>query len=356
MAGVSSPLYLDGENPSPKLECDNSYALFRLHDAQAFVHLGPLTRPRFLIIGSEIGGSFCGEIVLRSLYTTSIIRKNSPTQLGLSFNFTEWLPVRSTDSVKIHLNYLVVQDSPFKELVDQSGQINLASKLALVRPEWAVATKMSEIVGRMLSYLLGEGRSRELFSLRFDFNFADLRPGYYAVVGSDRDEPLPTKLRIENGQLKDRMGNPLCQESYAVIEVIALPRLGQEAARGALWWEALQVGKEQLRKYEPLVDGQARRSALDSWKSTLSQVQVLARKDHSFLLAEIQQIIQVAHTEVMTVLRTTTTEARSPNLLPEDWQELLGASTESALQQSVLSYQTLLESSKLVRERYQSQE
>src|SRR2546422_832977 len=84
-------------------------------------------------------------------------RRNVPCRLGLSFNLTDWLPARTTDWLHITLDYMVMQDTPIKNLLDKMSAARLTSKLSLISADWAVAVKVSEIVGRLLSNLLGEG-------------------------------------------------------------------------------------------------------------------------------------------------------------------------------------------------------
>jgi hypothetical protein len=64
------------------------------------------------------------------------------------------LAAGSQDRLLEALKYIVVKDAPFKKLTDQMGKIGLAAKLSLVHPEWAVAVKVSEIAGQLLSHFL----------------------------------------------------------------------------------------------------------------------------------------------------------------------------------------------------------
>jgi hypothetical protein len=225
--------------------------------------------------------------------------------------------------------------------------------VSLIRPELAVGVKVSEIVGRLLSYLLREGSQHEVFSLVMDLNLADLKTGYYAVLGSQGDAGWPTVLRIDaNGRLTDPNGHLLLRHSYAVIQTLALPRRGQEIAREQAWWELLQAGKEQALDAYPAND-QERRQALGEWKATLAQVRVLARKERVYLLQEIGDIIRVAQVEVEErLLPKTTVEAKGLDMLPEDWQDLLGVRTGQELRQSVRDYHTALAVSKRLVEQY----
>lgn len=351
--GVSSIFYPEQPKPLSDLELDNSYFLVRLHDAQAFFDAGWLVKPGFLIFSSSVESSFQPGSPTQSLHQISALQKNTPCHLGVSTNLTDWLPSRAADSLKVILKYTVVQDTPFKELVDQMSQIGLAAKVSLVRPDWAVAVRVSEIVGRLLSYFLREGSQHEIFSLTIDLNLASLQAGYHAVIGSHSDEGWPASLRVDaNGRLTDLNGHMLPRHSYAVVEVLVLPRRGPEIARDEPWWELLQAGKEQVLDAYP-ADEQERRKLLDEWRSILAQVRVLARKERGYLLKEINQIIRAAQVKVEEkLLPKTTVEAFDADELPGDWQDLLGVRTGRELRQSVRHYQDAMEVSRKLLKQY----
>jgi hypothetical protein len=350
--GVSSLYYPEQPKPAYDLKLDDSYVMLRLHDAQAYFEAGGLVKPGFLVFSSSTESTFQPGAATQSLHQISALQKNVVCRLGIATNLTDWLPARSTDSLKVNLKYTVVQDKPFAELVDQMGRIGLVAKVSLVRADWAVAVKVSELVGRLLSYLLREGSQHEIFSLMMDLNLVNRKAGYYAVLGSLTDENLPSTLRMDTGQLTDKHGGPLLRHSYAVVEVVALPRRGPEIARDEPWWELLQAGKEQAIDVNP-VDEQERRKALADWKATLTQVRALARKDRGYLLNEIQQLIQTAQLEVETrLIPKTAVEAYGLDELPKDWQALLGVRAENELQQSIRDYQDALEVSRRLLEQY----
>lgn len=353
VTGVSHIYCPEQPEPSYDLELDNSYFLVRLHDAQAFFQAGRLRDIDLLIFSSMVESSFQPGVPTQSLHRITTIQKNTPCHLGLNINFTDWLPVRAADSLRITLQYVVVQDDPFKELATRMGQIGLAAKVSLVRPDWAVAIKVSEIVGHLLSYLLREGSEHQIFPLTMDLNLANLKTGYYAVVGSHSDEGHPTALRIDaTGRLTDQVGHLLLRHSYAVLEVLGLPRRGEEIARSEPWWELLQAGKELAMDSYPSND-QQRRKALESWRSTLTQVRALARKQHGYLVREIGDIIRTAQVEVEErLLPGTAGEAMGAEDLPDAWQEVLDVSTQQELQRSAKHYQAALELSGRLMKQY----
>jgi len=352
--GVSPIYYPEQTAPPLELELDNSYLLVRLHDAQAFFEAGWLVQPSFLIFSSSVESSFQLASPTQSLHQVKIIQKNTPCRLGIATNLTDWLPFRATDSLKVTLKFIVVQDQPFGELVDQMGKVGLAAKLSLVRPDWAVAVKVSEIVGRLLSYCLREGKQHEVFSLVMDLNMARLKPGYHAVIGSQSNQSWPAALAVDaNGRLSDKVGLPLQTLSYAVVEVLALKRRGEESARGEPWWELLQTAKDQALNAAS-ADTQEQRQAFSQWRSTLSQIRALARKESGYLVKEIQEIVGVAHVEVEGALAPITrVEAAGLEELPQDLQELLGVRSDDGLRQSVRDYQTALSISRQLIKRYQ---
>jgi len=351
--GVSSLYYPEQHPPERKLELGNSYFLTRLHDAQAFFEAGWLVEPGVLIFSSSVESSFQPGSATQSLHHITTLKKKIPCHLGITANLTDWLPARADDTVKITLKYTVVQDSPFKDIVEKMAQLNLSAKVSVVRPDWAVAVKVSEIAGRLLSFLFQEGSQHEIFPLKMDLNLSTLKTGYHAVIGSHTDEDWPRVLRIDNnGRLTDRNGNQLEKLSYAVIEVITLPRRGRESARDEAWWELLQTGKEQVLDTYPEND-QERRKILQEWCKTLAQVRVLARKDRGYLLEEVKEIIRAAQIEVeQKLLPRTELESTSIKELPEAWQDVLGVHTEKELRESVRDYQDALAASQQLIEKY----
>lgn len=351
--GVSHVIYPRQPKPLCDLDLENCYYLIKLHDAQAFFEAGWLVKPGTLIFSSSVESSFQPGTPTQSLHLVTTLQKHVPCHLGVSTNLTDWLPARATDTLRVTLKYVVIQDTPFKELVDQVTQIGLAAKVSLVRPDWAVAVKVSEVVGRMLSYLLQEGQQREVFPLTVDLNLADLSTGYYAVIGSQRDEGWPTALQIDpNGRLADLNNHLLLRHSYAVLQILAVPRRGQEIARGEPWWELLQLGREHALDAYPIND-QERRKALGSWRTTLAEVRALARKERGILLQEIGDIIRSVQVEVEEhLLGETTPEAFDTDALPREWQELLDVPTRHILYRSVQDYQNLLSLSQSLLEKY----
>jgi hypothetical protein len=351
--GVSSVYYPEQPESLCNLELDNCYFLVRMHDAQALFEAGWLVKAGFLIFSSSVESTFQPGAPAQSLHQIATLKKNTPCRMGLNTNLTDWLPARAADSLKVTLKYTVAQDTPFKELADQIGQMDLAAKVSLVRPDWAVAVKVSEITGHLLSYLSREGSQHEIFSLAMDLNLANLKTGYYAVVGSQGDAGWPTALRVDaNGRLTDQNGHLLLRHSYAVVEVLGLLRRGEEIARDEAWWELLQTAREQALDAYP-ANEQERRQVLNDWKATLAQVRALARKDRGYLMNEIRQMIQAVQVEVEEkLLPKTTVESYGIGELPDDWQEVLGVRTGQELRESVKDYHEALEVSRRLMEQY----
>jgi hypothetical protein len=353
--GVSNLYYPKQSSPALNLALDDSYFLVRLYEAQALFEAGWLVKPGALVLSSSVESSFQPGSPTESLYQIAAIQKNIPYRLGININLTDWLPARSMDSLKITFKYTVVQDKPFNELADQMGKIGLAAKVSLVRADLAVAVKVSEIAGRLLGYLLREGSKHEVLSMTMDLPLASLQAGYHAVLGTQRDQSWPATLSIDaNKRLTDSVGIPLQNFSYAVIEVLALKRSGNESIRGEPWWELLQTTKEKALDAS-FADEQEQRKAFNDWRSTLTQVRALARKEKACLLKEVQEIIQEAQVEVEGKLAPKTKgESAGFEELPEDLQDVLGVNTVEELQQSVSNYKDALLLSRQLLERYES--
>lgn len=355
--GTSQSFYLqDQPTPPLKLELDNSYLLVKLHDAQAFFQANFLKNADSVIFSSSITSSFQPNSPTQSLHKISTIQRNTPCRLGLSTNLTEWLPACNGASLQINIKYTVLQGKPIQKFIDYMQQADLVAKLSL-RPDWAVAVKVTNIVGKLLSFLTQEGSQQDLFSLVMDFNVADLRTGYHVVYGSHSDEVWtpPQFLKIDaNGRLMDRSSeSSLSRLSYAVIQVLGCPRLGQEEFRDEPWWQLLQTVKENiLNKGDS--DELERRELLGEWFFALKQVRELSRKRREFLLSETQQIIATAQVEVERKLKpqVTAESFSAEDELPDKLQDILGVETEQDLQNLVQDYQDALEVSQQLLEQY----
>jgi len=334
------------------LELDNSYFLIKLFGAQAFFPAGLLTQADYLILSSSVESTFMPGTPTQNLHKLTILKKNIPTHLGVNTNLTDWLPARATDTVKITLNYIVTRGAPIKTLVDKVEQLDLAAKVSVVRSDVAVAIKITQIVGGLLSYFLQEGGQVDVFPLTLDLNVAELKAGFYGVIGSRTDEIWPNALHVDaNGRLTDRGGHELSRHSYAVIQVLALKRRGSEALRDGTWGELLQMGKDQALNSASANEDE-RSKAFQDWRASLAQVRILARKDRAFLQREIDGIISEAHLEVeQKLLARTAQEARGLDSYPEEWQQILGFNTQQELRSAVRDYQDALElSERLIRQ------
>jgi hypothetical protein len=355
--GASQPFYLQ-DQPSPpfQLELENSYFLVKLHNAQAFFQANFLKNADSVIFSSSITSSFQPNSPTQSLHKISTIQRNTPCRLGLRTNLTEWLPAGSGASLQINIKYTVLQGKPIQKFIDYMQQADLVAELSL-RPDWAVAAKVTNIVGKLLSFLAQEGSQQDLFSLVMDFNMADLKTGYHVIYGSHSDEvwPSPQFLRIDaNGRFMERSSEiSLSRLSYAVIQVLGLKRLGQQEFRKEPWWQILQTVKQDILDTD-YSDERERRQLFDQWYFALKQVRTIADKQPNFLSSEIKEIIATAQGEVAQKLRPQVTGESfgAADELPYELQEILGVETEQDLQNLVRDYQDALEVSQRLLELY----
>jgi hypothetical protein len=346
--GASQPFYLQ-DQPSPpfQLELENSYFLVKLHDAQAFFQANFLKNADLVIFTSSVSSSFQPNSPTQSLHKISAIQRNAPCRLGLSTNLTEWLPASSGAWLRINIKYTVLQGTPIQKFVDHMQQADLVAKLSL-RPDWAVAVKVTNIVGKLLSFIAQEGSQQDLFSLVMDFNAADLKTGYHVVYGSHSDEvwPSPQFLRIDaNGRLMERSSEiSLSRLSYAVIQVLGLKRLGQQEFRDESWWQLLQTVKQNILDSDS-TDERERRQLLGEWLFALKQIRAIADKQQKFLFSEVKEIMAAAQIEVKHKLRpqVMTESFGAEDELPYELQDILGVETEQDLQNLVRDYQDALE-------------
>ena len=174
----------------------------RLHEAQVFYDSWWPFASGSLACSSSVECSFpSAKQSVQSLHQTASFIKNEECQLGLSVNLTDWLPARATDSVHLEVRYNVLWNSPVASLMEHLDKNELVAKVSLLRPDWAAALKVSVIAGKLLSFLMGEGKKEEPFALKADLNVSNLKAGFYAVVGSNKQQVWPTTLQIADGHL-----------------------------------------------------------------------------------------------------------------------------------------------------------
>ncbi|GHO96497.1 hypothetical protein KSF_065450 [Reticulibacter mediterranei] len=351
--GVSHHYYPLQDNPECPLVCGDSYFRLKIHDAQAFFPAGILKQAKFLLFSSSVESSFSPGHAIQSLHKLTTLKKNIPCRLGVNTNLTGWLPARETDSIRLTLNYTVTQDTPIKTLVDTMEQLKLEAAVSLTRPDIAVAIKVSQIAGHLLSHLLQEGRQTEVFPLILDLNLADLKSGYYVVLGTLTDEIYPNNLEMKRGKLAMQGGHELSRFSYIVIHVQTLKRRGLEAVREEAWGELLQMCKDEVLNVI-IRDEDDRREAFLQWLNNLKQVRVMARKERSFLEREVAATIAEAQTIIeQKLLSSTTLQAGGLEDYPDEWQETLGYRTPQELSRAVRDYKDAVELSEHLLQRYE---
>lgn len=348
--GVSQFQYVEKQPTVPAvLTPDNSYVMLYLQSAQAYFSAGWLSKAGYLAVSSAVDSSIDNVPPTQNLHQLTGFQKNTPCHLGLQIALTDWLPARRTDTLRLTLTYTVMRDTPFKTLVDKIDQMNLVSKLSVVRPELGAAVQVSKITGNLLSFLLQEGTEKDVFDLTVDLPMQSTQAGYYAIYGSPDQVPLPKSVWLDKlGNLKDD-GDLLPRLSYALINITALPRRGEEIARGEPWWELLQTAKDEALLAMPMSETETQQIKAD-WIKSLKQVKSLARKERTYVWPELEAIINTAHQEVSGKLTVRMMEATLP--LPKDLQDVLGVATESELFASVRDYKDALDISKAVLQEY----
>ena len=162
--GVSAIVYPDQLRPEHELVPEDCYYLVRLHEAQAYYEPGLFARLGPLAFSSSVSGTLLGDQTVQSLHQVSTFRKDTPCYLGLGINLTDWLPARRTDSLRITLKYTLLQESPLANLVQTLEKSDLVAKVSLLKPDWAVAMKVSAIAGKFLGAIIKEGTAHEPFA------------------------------------------------------------------------------------------------------------------------------------------------------------------------------------------------
>jgi hypothetical protein len=337
--------------PLIAIKPEDSYVLVKLHEVQIIFEPRWLARPDFAVFTSAVKSTFEPGVTFQNLHKVETLVAHHSCKLGLSINLTDWLPVRMTDSINIKLTCTVARDTPIKSLIQHFKESDLEAPVALLSPQIAVAIKVSQVVGTLMSYLQKEDKSNEILPFNVDLNLQDLSEGFYAAIGSSQNQAWPDLVCMNpKGQLIDEQTKePISNCSYVLIEVKSLPRRGEEIARTEPWWQLLDETKQEIIDAcaaEALggLDISPRKAYWNYWKTTLKQVRKISRQQRYFLVAELHEIIQTATKQVKAALEPPTTPQSfgGEQLLPEDWQQLLRIESMEALERSVDNYQRLL--------------
>lgn len=339
----SSPLMsIKQQPPAMDIVIEDSYYQIKLAEAQAYFEMPFLTKPASLLVNSVVESSFYPEQPVKSMHRVNIVQKGVSCKLPFNTNLTDWLPARNTDQIKITMAYTVLLDEPFKKLVDQMQKTNLSAVISKVSLEWGMALKISEFVGRLLSFLLEEGKAKTLFEIQTTLNLSELKPGFHAVVGTPDNRLWPITLVYDQKGFYDEDAR-LPHVCYALFKVNSIPRRGLEIARNETWWELLQTSKDAALSASPK-NKQERQKIMGEWNVALRHVRELSRKNTAFLLLEIEQIIHSAHIEVKNAILPIAKDEAMMNTeeLPDLWKEVLCIDTQEQLNLSVRDYQYLL--------------
>lgn len=363
MATGTTPFqYPDRHQPPNQVNIQpgNHYYQFRLHNARAIFNAAWPVGIDCILLVTEVSSSLYPDTISRSLHSVKTAKRNHPCNMGLRINLTDWLPARATDSCKITIKYIGVQAAPIKDLLFQMEESGLAAVVSTIEPTWKVALKVSDIVGKIVSHLIKEGHSKELFSVTEAFNLdGNLKTGYYAALGSTDEATIPSQLLIDSQQqlFYAHNGKPVKHLSQAILHLCAIPRMGEDIVRHELWWKLLQIAKDEIRHEQDLhpdMTPQKVTALRQKWGETLAQVKKLTREDKSYLQQEVDGIFATLSNEVLRTLqpeRTLQSFSEVTNL-PTSWQAALGISTTQELQERADDYKSELNWSRSQRQEY----
>ncbi len=239
--GVRGPIRPENQQGTRKLEVGKSYFKIKFTDAQVFFHAHLFSGAALVLAELTVRDSSGKE--WKSLYKLPTIKKNTAFHLGPHFDLTVWLPVAGQEKITIDLTYKVIRGSPIKKFLEAIDNSGLASVLSVLGPVAVAGTKVTEIVGHILSFLKKEGKTETVFAtMPIEFDVQKLETGYFVMIGSTTDETPIERLEItKNGSLRQSGGGDLNRYSYAVFNVGMQLRLGSEAFKDTCWGELLQL-------------------------------------------------------------------------------------------------------------------
>lgn len=349
--GTTPFLYPDRQPPNQTtIQPGNHYYQFRLHEANAFFNASWFAGLEVLLLVSEVESTIHPDTVIRSLHAVKTAKRNQSCQMGLRLNLTSWLPARSSDSCKITIKYIGIQSSPTKNFVEQLQESGLSVVVSMLEPEWQVALKVSDIVGKMTSYLLREGFAHELFAVTHEFNLDSLKTGYYAAIGHAPNEEVTSNLIWGPQQkLLSKGGRrPVENLSYATLRVAMQTRMGEEVVRHEPWWQILKTAKDEIVDGEFSLSGSSTADKtvelMQLWGDALRQAKKLIREDKRYLSIEVKDIFASFSQEIKEKLDPPRTrQSFGETSIPIAWQPFLDVSTLEELENRAANYKEELQ-------------
>lgn len=356
--GVRGPIRPENQKGTRKLKVGENYFKIKFTDAQVFFRARLFSKAALVLAELTVRDSSGKE--WKSLYKLATIKKNTPFHLGLHLDLTAWLPVAGLEKITINLTYKVIRGSPIKKFLEAIDNSGLASVLSVLGPVAVAGTKVTEIVGHILSFLKKEGETEAIFETpSIELDVQKLETGYFVMIGSTTDEPPIEHLEItKNGSLRQSGGGDLNRYSYAVFNVGMLPRLGSEAFRDTCWGELLQLcNNTAVNALLPQPDDNECRRIREKWIENVRLVRYLESNDQSVLAGEFKDIIREAYSEIEALSEPTTKKetfgVASSSYYPDEWQEILGVENAQQLNWAVQDYKNLLTESKQLLELYE---
>jgi hypothetical protein len=348
-------LYYPKIQPQPKseLKIDDSYFLVKLHNCQVFFQGDWWNQADLFTLTSSVESSFRTGSPIQSLLKSSAIKKDTPCKLGLNTNLTDWLPARVNANLKISLTYNVLKGKPIQNFIKYVEKADLVTKLTL-GSGLESAIKTTTIVANLLSFLAQEGEQKDIFNLQnMNLDIGEMKTGYYVSLGSHTNEESihPENLRINDfGNLES--SDNLSRFSYAIIQILAIPRLQMESFREQQWWQLIDTVKNDIFQENPR-NNKEREEIFTEWHLALKYATNLARRQPEFLWNEIKDILATAGAEVINRFPVIIqTESNTDDDLPFSLQTILEVETQSELRDLVNKYQDRLKISREILSQY----
>ncbi len=356
---MSSKLYYPDKQPDlppeVKIIPDDSYFLLRLHDSQATLSktfrwrkAGTILVKSLVQIKPSIQRNILEQPII-GLHRIGDIKYNKAKSLVNRINLTDWLPAYSNDTLKVELEYILIKNEPLKKLLDKMAEIKLSTELTAVKWEVGLGLKITEILGRVFSYLLEEGQAERIFYLQEDLNIGELRPGFRVAAEATSSNTIPTQLIItdrEDLELRNEYDHPLEETTYAVLEVLAQKRLSEGYWQETAWGQLLLEGQNEALRFERSSEAK-KKKALKEFIEVCYYAGKLAITDTRFIPKHFKEVRAMLVQEIETQFFGQESFASpSTEPLPETWQRAFGYETEVELQGAVEYYYRALADSK----------
>jgi hypothetical protein len=179
---------------------------------------------------------------------------------------------------------------------------SFSAALSLAPGSVLIAKTISALADDIIQTFIPAEAQEPVLQFSGDFNLAtaELRPGYYVILGS-RDPAHPISAPMPTLEVKDQRllagGRPVSGLSYIILEVRKTAVRSRDLGVGSEWDARLREAEDLAQSLldDPFADDASREEAWTTCRSLLKEAQTFLRAEPNYLRAEAEQIVKAAY-------------------------------------------------------------